>query len=110
MALITIADRGPGIPEQELGRIFEKFYRAKATDRQGVGLGLAIARGIVNAHGGKIAASNREAQHQVRSRLQFRCGTHRPLCHRCGGRSGRLVKAGAGHRHRRAWRSRSRCR
>ena len=56
---IEVADRGPGIPPAILPRIFEKFVRASAGEG-GVGLGLAIVRGIVRAHGGTIAALARE--------------------------------------------------
>jgi two-component system sensor histidine kinase KdpD len=54
----SVADRGPGIEEVELGRIFEKFYRGKGQrDRvNGTGMGLAIAAAIVRAHGGTIEA------------------------------------------------------
>lgn len=58
-ASIEVADRGPGIPPAILPRIFEKFVRASAGEG-GVGLGLAIVRGIVRAHGGTIAAIARE--------------------------------------------------
>ncbi|HEV7837757.1 MAG TPA: HAMP domain-containing sensor histidine kinase, partial [Gemmatimonadaceae bacterium] len=50
----TVADTGPGIPPEDLSRIFGKFWQSKRGDRRGVGLGLAIARGIVEAHGGSI--------------------------------------------------------
>jgi signal transduction histidine kinase len=50
----TIADTGPGIPPEDLPRIFGKFWQSKRGDKRGVGLGLAIARGIVEAHGGTI--------------------------------------------------------
>jgi two-component system sensor histidine kinase KdpD len=54
--VVSVADRGPGISEQEQSRIFEKFYRAEASRRQipGAGLGLVIAREIIHAHGGEI--------------------------------------------------------
>jgi two-component system sensor histidine kinase KdpD len=54
--IVSVADRGPGIPEAEQGRIFEKFYRAEASRHQipGAGLGLVIAREIIHAHGGEI--------------------------------------------------------
>lgn len=59
-AFVTVADRGPGIPEAERERVFEKFFRGEATRPQGgAGLGLAIVRGIVTAHGGTIAAEAR---------------------------------------------------
>jgi signal transduction histidine kinase len=55
MVRISVEDRGPGIaPEQQAG-LFERFYRVRAdTDAPGVGLGLAIAKGIVEAHGGSV--------------------------------------------------------
>jgi PAS domain S-box-containing protein len=57
---LLVEDDGPGIPEEELGLIFERFYQVrKHTNRQGTGLGLAIVKGIVQAHGGQIAAENR---------------------------------------------------
>ncbi|HZY43297.1 MAG TPA: sensor histidine kinase KdpD [Anaerolineae bacterium] len=56
---IEIADRGPGLPVGEEQRIFEKFYRAQKPETHGVGLGLTICRGIVEAHGGRIWAENR---------------------------------------------------
>jgi two-component system sensor histidine kinase KdpD len=57
---MEIADRGPGIPPDEINRIFEKFYRASdAARRPGAGLGLAICRGIIELHGGSISAENR---------------------------------------------------
>jgi len=56
---VELADRGPGIPPGEEERIFEKFVRGRAAGG-GVGLGLAICRTIINAHGGKIWAENRE--------------------------------------------------
>ncbi len=55
---VSLADRGPGIPAGEEERIFEKFVRGSASGG-GVGLGLAICRTIINAHGGKIWAENR---------------------------------------------------
>lgn len=57
---IEVADRGPGIPERALERIFEKFQRGVAVTPGGVGLGLAICRGIVEAHGGTIRAANQD--------------------------------------------------
>jgi two-component system sensor histidine kinase KdpD len=55
---VELADQGPGIPPGEEERIFEKFVRGRSTGG-GVGLGLAICRTIINAHGGKIWAENR---------------------------------------------------
>lgn len=59
--LLQVLDRGPGISPHELNRIFEKYYRG-ARGRQsveGTGMGLAIAKGIIEAHGGNIWAENR---------------------------------------------------
>ncbi|MGD0295769.1 MAG: ATP-binding protein [Bryobacteraceae bacterium] len=53
--IVSVSDRGPGIPEAEQSRIFEKFYRAEASRQiPGAGLGLVIAREIIHAHGGEI--------------------------------------------------------
>jgi len=57
---LSIADRGPGIPEKFRHQIFEKFFRIHPEAPQsGAGLGLAICRAIVNAHGGRIRAESR---------------------------------------------------
>ena len=65
--LVSVADRGPGIPEAEQSRIFDKFYRAEASRHQipGAGLGLAVAREIVHAHGGEIWVESRPADGSV---------------------------------------------
>jgi two-component system sensor histidine kinase KdpD len=56
-----VIDEGPGIPADDLQRIFDKFYRVRIADnrRVGTGLGLAICKGFVEAMGGSIAAGNR---------------------------------------------------
>ena len=61
-ALVQVADRGPGLAAEDLEHVFEKFYRgshATATASRGAGLGLAICRAIIQAHGGRIWAENR---------------------------------------------------
>ena len=57
---IEVADLGVGIPQEDLSRVFDKFYRVQRPDNvTGTGLGLSISKGIVQAHGGFIAAENR---------------------------------------------------
>jgi K+-sensing histidine kinase KdpD len=58
---VEIADRGPGITPGDETRLFEKFYRGRTSERgaTSAGLGLAICRGVINAHGGAITAANR---------------------------------------------------
>jgi two-component system, OmpR family, sensor histidine kinase KdpD len=57
---VDVADRGPGIPPEAVARLFEPFFRVRREGPSGIGLGLAVAKGLVEAHGGTIAARNRE--------------------------------------------------
>jgi two-component system phosphate regulon sensor histidine kinase PhoR len=60
---VSVADRGPGIPDEDLSRVFERFYRvdkSRARDPGGTGLGLAIVKHLVTLHGGSVKAENRE--------------------------------------------------
>jgi two-component system, OmpR family, sensor histidine kinase KdpD len=57
--VVEFADRGPGFAPGDEKRIFDKFYRGRPAGVHGVGLGLAICRAIVEAHGGTISAENR---------------------------------------------------
>lgn len=64
MVTLRVADGGPGIPPEELERVFEPFYRLEASRNRssgGTGLGLGIARNIARAHGGELALHNRAA-------------------------------------------------
>jgi signal transduction histidine kinase len=59
---VTVDDRGPGIPEAELARVVEPFYRLEASRNRatgGIGLGLAIAAAVAAAHGGELILANR---------------------------------------------------
>lgn len=74
---IAVADEGPGIPESSLGRVFDRFYRvdeARGRDTGGVGLGLAITKWVVEAHGGEVQILSKPGQETTVSlRLPVRC-------------------------------------
>jgi two-component system sensor histidine kinase MprB len=56
---VTVRDHGPGIPEADLSKVFDRFYRAPAArSMPGSGLGLAIVREVVEAEGGTVRAGN----------------------------------------------------
>jgi signal transduction histidine kinase len=52
--VVSVSDEGPGILREDLPKVFDRFWQAEKTKRLGTGLGLSIAKGIVEAHGGKI--------------------------------------------------------
>ena len=62
--MVSVADRGPGVPPSDVERVFDKFYRVlnteKAARTTGSGLGLAVCRGLIEAHGGRIWVENRQ--------------------------------------------------
>ena len=55
----SVRDTGRGIPEEELPRIFDRFWQAARKNRAGIGLGLSIAKGLVEAHGGRLSVESR---------------------------------------------------
>jgi signal transduction histidine kinase len=57
---LWVGDRGPGIPADALPHVFDRYWQARRQRRGGAGLGLAIVRGIADAHGGRVFAVNRE--------------------------------------------------
>jgi len=64
--IVSVTDNGPGISEQDLPRVFEKFFRAREhQDHTGTGLGLAIVRSIVERHGGRVWAESQANQGSV---------------------------------------------
>jgi two-component system sensor histidine kinase KdpD len=61
--VLRISDHGPGIPQEELERVFEPFHRSReSSESTGSGLGLAIARGFLEANGGRIRAESLPGQ------------------------------------------------
>jgi two-component system sensor histidine kinase KdpD len=58
--VLDVCDRGPGVPRADAERVFEKFCRVHEGEGGGVGLGLTICKGIIEAHGGTIRVLNRE--------------------------------------------------
>jgi two-component system sensor histidine kinase KdpD len=56
--VLIIEDRGPGFPEAEIGKVFDKFYRLENTKPGGTGLGLSIVKGFIEAHDGRVELEN----------------------------------------------------
>jgi two-component system, OmpR family, sensor histidine kinase KdpD len=57
--VVSVADRGPGLPAESLPHVFEKFYRVPGAPAGGTGLGLSIVKGLIEAHGGRVEVQNR---------------------------------------------------
>jgi two-component system sensor histidine kinase KdpD len=74
--VFSVADHGPGLAPGEENKVFEKFYRGPGTPAGGLGLGLSIARQLVEAHSGQIAAQNRE---EGGSRFSIRLPIGKPM-------------------------------
>jgi len=60
--IISVVDSGQGITAEQLPRVFDRYWQSSRTDRQGAGLGLAIAKGIVEAHGGTIRVESKPGE------------------------------------------------
>ena len=73
-AEIIVEDNGPGIAKEDLGHIFERFYKGKHNDKQSFGIGLAFARMVVSKQNGVIKAENR-AEGGARFIIRFYKGT-----------------------------------
>lgn len=77
--LVTVSNKGPAVPEEHLTRIFDKFYRVTEADRvTGTGLGLSICKGLIEAHGGQIWASNEPDGFTFHFRLPLKPGEAPP--------------------------------
>jgi two-component system sensor histidine kinase KdpD len=74
MLVFSVADHGPGLAPGEENKVFEKFYRGPRTRPGGLGLGLSIARQLVEAHGGQIVAQNRENNGGARFSIRLPIG------------------------------------
>ncbi len=71
----AVEDEGPGLPEESITRIFDKFYRVPGTRAGGTGLGLSIVKGFVELHGGTVEAENRVnkgAQFTIRLPVEYK--------------------------------------
>src|SRR5262249_28280212 len=59
---LYVADTGPGIPADEVDHVFDRYFQARRKNRDGIGLGLSITKGIVEAHGGRIWVESEEGK------------------------------------------------
>jgi len=70
-AVLEVEDTGPGIPEAERGRVFDRFYRGEAAAEGGTGLGLAIVKRIAERHGGQVELLDARQGRGLRARVTF---------------------------------------
>jgi signal transduction histidine kinase len=91
MAEVSVSDRGPGIPPEELPHVTEKFFRRNDRRANGLGLGLWISKGIIEAHGGSLVASSPPGEGAT---VRFTVPLSHPASGRGGGKS--VVRGGAG--------------
>jgi two-component system sensor histidine kinase TctE len=71
LAVVEVEDNGPGIPELERERVFERFYRIPGTAPAGCGLGLAIVREITDRHGARVSLETPASGHGTLARVSF---------------------------------------
>ena len=67
VVVISVLDKGRGITADQLPRVFDRYWQSSRTDRQGAGLGLAIAKGIIETHGGTIWLESKPGEGTVAS-------------------------------------------
>ena len=67
--MLEITDEGPGLPPEELARVFERFYRAPSAHDGGSGLGLATARAVAERLGGRVTLANRRDRPGIIARV-----------------------------------------
>ena len=68
---LIVEDTGPGIPEQDMQRVFDRFYRRPGTPGPGAGIGLSIVRAIVDFHDADIQLANRQDRHGLSVMVTF---------------------------------------
>lgn len=90
---VSVSDTGAGIPPDQLERVFARFWQADLTDRRGIGLGLTIAKGIVDAHGGRIWVESRQGEGTT---FHFVLGSVLPSTSSVRERRRESMQAGAG--------------
>jgi two-component system sensor histidine kinase TctE len=69
--VLSVEDNGPGIPDTERGRVFERFYRVLGTGTDGCGLGLAIVREIAQSHGAHVELATSPGGRGTTARIVF---------------------------------------